>query len=393
MKTSTTCNTMPCDHSVAERPRYFPRQLITPDDLNLEQEYFRTKLRWHNRLLHGWGVVCGAKVCLVPKSKENGTKFEPWQVRIKPGYILGPFGDEIIIDCVRIFDLRTSGVTGITGEPCVDAIDPWCSEVIQPPKTDKLYVAVRYREIAARPVRVQPIGCGCDDSACENSRIVDGYEITALTSCPDSHLNPPSLDDLAKGPIPECPPCPDEPWVVLAEVDLDADGNITKIDNCSCRRLVLSFADFWWQCTEPAPPPLPPSTNPPTRVTKVDVADKLTPGATAKATIQGENLATVATVSFGDGVDVKQVTAAAASVVAEISIQATATPGPRTLTLTDNTGAKVEFQNAITIVGDTTQPKPSPTPAPSTPPSQPTQPRTGQKSSPGKKRKGPSEEV
>jgi len=306
-------------------------------------------------------------------------------VRIKPGYILGPFGDEIILDCTRTFDLRTSSVTGMTGEPCVEAPDPWCSEVVQQPDSSKLYVAVRYKEVQARPVRVQPIGCGCDDSACENSRVVDGYEITALTYCPDSHANPPSLDDLAKGPIPDCPECPTDPWVVLATIDLDADGNITKIDNCSCRRLVISFGNFWWQCTDVA------ATTDAVTVDKVESPDTLTPGATSKVVVLGKNLDTVASVSFGDGVDVKQMKAAPAQISAEIAIQATAQAGPRTMVLTDKAGKTVEVKNAIAIVAKAPAPKPLPPPPPPTPAPQPKP--GGVKGTPSKKRKGSDEEV
>ena len=41
------------------RPRYFPRQMVTAADLTADQEYFRDRLRRHNRLLHGCGVICG----------------------------------------------------------------------------------------------------------------------------------------------------------------------------------------------------------------------------------------------------------------------------------------------------------------------------------------------
>ena len=37
-----------------ERMRYFPRQLLTADDMRTEQEYFREKMRRHNRYLVGW---------------------------------------------------------------------------------------------------------------------------------------------------------------------------------------------------------------------------------------------------------------------------------------------------------------------------------------------------
>ena len=40
--------------SARNRVRYFPRQLLTADDMRTEQEYLREKLRRHNRLLHRW---------------------------------------------------------------------------------------------------------------------------------------------------------------------------------------------------------------------------------------------------------------------------------------------------------------------------------------------------
>src|SRR5947209_10205738 len=48
--------------STLERVHFFPRQLLTADDMDAEQHYFRQKLRRHTRFLHGWGVVCGCEV-------------------------------------------------------------------------------------------------------------------------------------------------------------------------------------------------------------------------------------------------------------------------------------------------------------------------------------------
>src|SRR5262245_17469480 len=175
MKTSSTCcggsSATTCDTHIAELPRYYPRQLITPDDLTLEQNYFRDRLRRHNRLLHGWGVVCGALVCpLTVKQADGSVSVSPWQVQVQTGYILGPYGDEIVLDCPRTVDLRTRGVSGVTGDPCIDVPDPWCSQVTIPRDTGSLYIAVKYKQMMTRPVRVQPIGCGCDDTSCECSR-------------------------------------------------------------------------------------------------------------------------------------------------------------------------------------------------------------------------------
>ena len=226
--------TNPCDSTIAELPRYYPRQLITPDDLTLEQNYFRDRMRRHNRLLHGWGVVCGALVCPATTTNSDGSvSFTAWQVQVQTGYLLGPYGDEIILDCVRTVDLRTSGVTGVTGEPCVDAPDPWCSQVFTTPSTTStLFIAIKYKQSMMRPVRVQPVGCGCDDTSCEYSRLHDGYEIGVLTTCPtcnacDKNVLPaPQPQSLITGAIPSCPDCSCGPWVCLAQVTLSADATL-----------------------------------------------------------------------------------------------------------------------------------------------------------------------
>jgi len=276
-----------CDSTIAELPRYYPRQLITPDDLTLEQNYFRDRMRRHNRLLHGWGVVCGALVCPVTTQDANGvTSFSPCQVQVQPGYVLGPYGDEIILDCPRTVDLRTSGVSGVTGEPCIDAPDPWCTQVFTPPSTtNTLYIAVKYTQSMARPVRVQPVGCGCDDTACEYSRWKDGYEIGVLQACPagnacDPRVTPTRNIELG-GSIPTCPDCTCGPWVCLAQVTLSPDGSggIQQIDNIACRRQVVSFAKLWWQSADVLSTPA---------VTYTP--DPLSAGSGATVTVTGNNL-------------------------------------------------------------------------------------------------------
>lgn len=260
MKTTNGTDCRPCDNGLLEHPRFFPRQMITAADLTQEQGYWRDRLRRHNRYLHGWGVVCGAQVEPVIGKDGNAV---PWKVRITPGYILGPYGDEILIDCPREVDLETRGVACSTGDPAGDPVDPWCTPAKVNRKQDvPLYIAVSYCEFRTRPVRIQPNGCGCDDGQCENSRLHDGYQIHVLTDAPcppsDGDGKWPSINDLIPQlgkpfdlqPLLECPPCPKEPWVVLAKVTPGARGVVegSKIDNCFCRRNVVSLAHAWWTC-------------------------------------------------------------------------------------------------------------------------------------------------
>jgi hypothetical protein len=45
-----------------KRLRYFTGQVLTVESLELEQQYFREKLKRHNRTLHGFGIVSGLNV-------------------------------------------------------------------------------------------------------------------------------------------------------------------------------------------------------------------------------------------------------------------------------------------------------------------------------------------
>ena len=366
MKTTSSCcggnstSTSSCTTSVVELPRYYPRQLITPDDLTLEQNYFRDRMRRHNRLLHGWGVVCGALVCPVPVVNDDGiTSYAPWQVQVQPGYILGPYGDEIVVDCKRTIDVRTQGVSGVSGEPCLDLPDPWCTQVFIAPPIDQTtyYIAVKYVQSMTRPVRVQPVGCGCSDSSCEYSRWHDGYQIGVLDQCPDCNITDantpgPAFINLVKGDTPPCPPCDCGPWVGLAAVTVDPDGTIAQIDNCSCRRLVLSFSTFWWKCTGTL-----------SGITLSDPNNKVQPGSPfpivagdtnpTLIAAKGTNLDKDATFTFGDGVKVtpdnSQWAQANPVIILSVAADTDAQPGTRSLIVVNQDCSMALAAKAISI--------------------------------------------
>lgn len=196
-----------------QRVKFFPRQMISADDLNQEQAYHRQKLRTHNRLLHGWGVVCG---CDVQSANDPSN---PWQLQILAGYVLTPQGDEIVIADPALFDVSTC-ITQ-SSDPCVVS-RPCPPLTSRAPAPSTLYLAVRYVECQARPVRVAPTGCTCDDVDCEYSRILDGYEFCCLTALPPSHtVDPIACEELCRptGPFP-CPTYPDDGSVVLATLTL-----------------------------------------------------------------------------------------------------------------------------------------------------------------------------
>ncbi|MFN0147235.1 MAG: hypothetical protein ACKVT1_12055, partial [Dehalococcoidia bacterium] len=239
----------PGESSGMERTRFFPRQLVTPDDLTQDQLYFRDKDLRHNRMLHGWGVVCGIRVMKHPTEK--------CKVVVESGYVLGPYGHEIVVDRYLEVDLCHEGPDGNAVGSCGG--DPWCSDVrVSRPGGRPLYIAIRYEQCETRPVRAQGHGCGCGENECEYSRIRDSFVIKVLTDLPSTYSDPmpqPSILSAFRCEIENgkpkaraCPPCPPEPWVILADVTLGDDGIIKDIDCFAHRRYVASFADFYLMC-------------------------------------------------------------------------------------------------------------------------------------------------
>jgi hypothetical protein len=242
------CGCPPGDAIGLERTRYFGRQVVGPDDLTADQRYFRDKHRRHNRLLHGWGVLCGAGVEADPD--------DDCGVIIAPGYLLGPWGDEIVIPHRVRVNLCKQDADGQAVPPCGGA-DPWCSDVRVDRRDDEpLYVAVRYADCDTRPVRVTGCSCGCDETECEYSRTRDSYAIRVLTELPSSHSDTSRIsmiygllwgNSCLGGKVRACPPCPAEPWIVLADVTL-SDGKVKTIDCFAHRRYIASMAMFAFHC-------------------------------------------------------------------------------------------------------------------------------------------------
>ncbi|MDB4881869.1 MAG: hypothetical protein JWL95_635 [Gemmatimonadetes bacterium] len=233
-----------------ERTRFFPRQIVTPDDLTQDQIYFREKSKRHNRMLHGWGVVCGACV------RRGGT---PCEVIVEPGYVLGPFGDEIVIDRETVVDVCKLG-TGEQDGCCGEELDPWCSDVRADCAAGTYYLAVKYSDCMSRPVRGGGgCGCGCDDLDCEYSRVRDSFSFKLLRELPAGYTTPMkqppfSVVDPCLRPAAArvCPPCPTDPWVILADVMVDEKCNVRAVNCFTHRRYVMSFAEYYFVCVTTA---------------------------------------------------------------------------------------------------------------------------------------------
>ncbi len=218
-----------------ERVNFFNRQLLTADDMTTERDYFLQKLRRHNRFMHGWGVVCGLAVTAAPDSKR------PWLVQVGSGYALGPYGDEIFVGDAVTFDLSAC-INGGATNPCEpNMVTPGGAGT-----STTAYLAIKYAECLSRPVQTASSGCGCDSDPCQYSRIRDSFQLQCLPELPPQPPAPPGLCDIVRrGKLAACPPCPTDPWVVLAKITLPSASsmNITdsSIDN-TIRRVIVSTA-------------------------------------------------------------------------------------------------------------------------------------------------------
>jgi hypothetical protein len=247
-----------CDDPAGlERTRFFPRQLVGPEDFTQDQRYFREKHRRHNRMLHGWGIVCGVGVTAAADAQRNPI---PFTVCVAPGYVLGPYGDEILVDRPVAFDVRRAADDTHGG--CPPPVDPWCAPVRVDRDPDRtLYLAIRYDECDTRPVQTDS-GCGCG-SECEYSRIVDGFTLGILDTLPDAYAAEdgelggrvsgneflaglrctPALHETGR----PCPPCPNSPWVILADLRVPSDGGV-EVDQWQHRRFVVAFGPYGFYC-------------------------------------------------------------------------------------------------------------------------------------------------
>ena len=222
-----------------ERPRFFPRQVVGPDDLNQVGRYLDDRRRSHNRFLHGWGIACGLRVtrCGPTEGKES------CRVRISAGYALDPYGDELLVPEPVVVDLCATDVGG--GLLCAPTADPWCAPVPVPPRDEGRYLAVRHVELPVKPVR-SPAGCSCSDTVCENSRVRDWFVFTLLDELPSHYGWPCGDDDDFCVSVVDCPPCPESGWIVLARVVVDGTSLVDlALDD---RRYLLSLTRFCLQC-------------------------------------------------------------------------------------------------------------------------------------------------
>jgi len=139
------------------RPRFFPGQVLTDDDLNRLEQYVIAKNKLHNRYFHGAGVVCGMEVVCDPCSTTN--------VTVKPGYALSPCGEDIIVcsdASVNVCDLINQCKPRNDCDPFGAQPPADCKQGIQ-----RFVLSICYNETPSRgvqPLMSAPCACDCGGS-------------------------------------------------------------------------------------------------------------------------------------------------------------------------------------------------------------------------------------
>ena len=199
-----------CDFNNFKRARYFHGMLMTDRDFREEQIYHNEKRKLLNRMLHGWGVVCGLEV----KPTDPASQC----VVVDPGLAIDCHGNEILVCEPQTVDLSAKLCRSTRSKRQDDPCAEYRDEEQEP---TALYVVLRYHESKTDPVPVYAPGGSCEEKTCDYSRTQEGFCIEATDDLPER----PPLRALQSGeacskPFP-CPPsscCPDPHYIVLATI-------------------------------------------------------------------------------------------------------------------------------------------------------------------------------
>lgn len=178
-----------CGSIVKKRNRYFTGKFMTARDFQGEQGYFLSRHRLHNRLLHGWGIVCGLEV--VP---HNNPECQDRWVVVCPGIALDCCGRELVLEKktpVKIWDPPEAdaqdypklpqGQEQTSPEQYEKPPEPESREPCEPQDTRCFLVCLRYVE---KPVEHTPALYAegiCDPSRREANGICEVAELEICT--------------------------------------------------------------------------------------------------------------------------------------------------------------------------------------------------------------------
>lgn len=223
-----------------ERNRYFHGQMLGVRQFQLETDYHSRKRWLVNRLVVGYGVVCGLGVRMAEGENEPA-------IVVEPGLAIDRWGREIVVEKetspipIPPHLLNEDAAEG-GGEAAGRSARQGHGEHDEERKG--LHVILCYHECVAEPTAVLAGDCR-DEQPCQPGLIRERYIIDFGPGCLRVRRPKLSIPDvisdgrldyeaLVKAVSEPCP-CPEDPCIPLANLFLDFDP---KTGRCHCRREV-----------------------------------------------------------------------------------------------------------------------------------------------------------
>lgn len=214
-----------------ERNRYFTGKFMTARDFQGEQDYLRSRHQLHNRLLHGWGIVCGLEVRPNPiRECSNCT------VVVKAGAALDCYGREVILLEDTVFEIpRPNENDTISATP--QGQEPAESKS----EREELLLCLYYDEDEIELTPAIYNDAGCDAEAEQANRIREHAAMRLLRldqvkeSCWQGGAKPTKCRDDCDDQIPSPtgaslePDCPCDGGIPLALLSFDRERTNTPV--------------------------------------------------------------------------------------------------------------------------------------------------------------------
>lgn len=155
---------------VVERNRYFTGKFMTARDCAADTEYLLSRHQLHNRLLHGWGIVCG----LEPSPHPRPECARNWVV-VSAGFAIDCYGRELVLECDTPFRLPLRPRPTEDDEP----LEPDCE-----PRYEPFLLCAKFHVEEVEPVPALYAEGTCDPHHTEFNRYREGVRLVVADVTP-----------------------------------------------------------------------------------------------------------------------------------------------------------------------------------------------------------------
>ncbi len=154
-----------CKIPFFERNNYYYGKLMTVRDYFAEQCYFNEKRWLMNRMVHGWGVVCGLDVKRILKDPNDPTKgYSDTKVKVTEGLAIDCCGREILVCEDQYIDLNP--------------IKSEChQEKVRKEDLQNLVICLEYNECKSESINIKSGACDQKEKS-QFNRIRDSFKIS-----------------------------------------------------------------------------------------------------------------------------------------------------------------------------------------------------------------------